>query len=363
MDFKDVIIQLSERALKLKESLLTEEATKTALVMPFINALGYDVFNPSEVVPEFTCDIGTKKGEKVDYAILKDLIPIILIECKHWLQDLSLHDNQLIRYFAASNVKFGVLTNGIVYRFYTDLTQPNKMDEKPFLEVDFSDLNINLIDELKKFHKTYFDMENILSSASELKYLGELKHIITNEFANPSEELVTLLARKVYDKKITQKTLDLFTPLVRKSFENHINDVFNERLKKALKPEPQNDPQPKIEPEKKKTELPEGVVYISEDGKIVTTQEEIEAFYVILSILRNHMEADRISYRDAQSSFNVLVDDSIRKLVCRLYLDKPENKIISFMGEDKKEIKYKIQSINDIFNYSEQLIAAASKWQ
>ena len=86
MDFKGHIKQLSERVAKLKENIGTEEATKTAFIMPFIQALGYDVFDPTEVVPEFTCDLGIKKGEKIDYAIYKDGQPIILIECKNWQQ-------------------------------------------------------------------------------------------------------------------------------------------------------------------------------------------------------------------------------------------------------------------------------------
>ena len=103
MDFKDTIKQLAERIDKLKDNIQTEEATKNAFIMPFINALGYDVFNPLEVIPEMNCDIGSKKGEKIDYAIIKDGEPIILIECKHWKQNLNLHDNQLLRYFTVSN--------------------------------------------------------------------------------------------------------------------------------------------------------------------------------------------------------------------------------------------------------------------
>ena len=92
MDFKDQIKILADRVSKLKEQILTEEATKNAFIMPFIQALGYDVFNPLEVVPEYITDIGTKKGEKIDYAIFRDGEPILLIECKHWGQDLSLHE-------------------------------------------------------------------------------------------------------------------------------------------------------------------------------------------------------------------------------------------------------------------------------
>ena len=84
MDFKDQIKQLGDRVAKLKDQIATEEATKNAFIMPFIQTLGFDVFNPLEVVPEYICDIGTKKGEKIDYAIFKDNVPAILIECKHW---------------------------------------------------------------------------------------------------------------------------------------------------------------------------------------------------------------------------------------------------------------------------------------
>jgi hypothetical protein len=352
MDFKDVIRQLSERVEKIKDNLLTEEATKNALIMPFLQALGYDVFNPIEVVPEFTCDIGSKKGEKVDYAIMKDGSPMILIECKHWQQDLTLHDNQLLRYFTVSNAKFGLLTNGIVYRFYTDLVNPNKMDEKPFLEIDFMDLKNNQIEELKKFHKAYFDLDNILNSANELKYTGELKSILGKEFANPSPELVKLLAKQVYDGIITQKLLEQFTTLVKKSIANHINDIINERLKTALKAETV---------EENKQEQEEVTNPIPED-KIVTTEEEMEAFFIIKAILRPKITPDRIIYRDAQSYFSIIVDDNNRKPICRLYLNSPTNKQIAFVGDDKKEIKYKIQSLDEIYNYSEQLLNIAEKY-
>ena len=140
MDFKDSILQLSKRVTSLKESIQTEEATKNAFIMPFIQVLGYDVFNPLEVVPEMDCDITKKKGEKIDYAIMKDGSPIMLIECKHWKQDLNLHDNQLKRYYVASKAKFGVLTNGIVYRFYTDLIKENIMDDVPYLRLTWKKL-------------------------------------------------------------------------------------------------------------------------------------------------------------------------------------------------------------------------------
>ena len=364
MDFKFSIKQISERVEKLKDNVPTEEATKVALVMPFIKALGYDVYNPLEVLPEMTCDIGTKKGEKIDYAIMLSGEPIILIECKHWKENLDLHDDQLLRYFHVSKAKFGVLTNGIVYRFYTDLDEKNKMDEKPFLEINLLDLKDAQIDELGKFHKSHFDVETILSSASEMKYTNELKHLMAREFTTPSADFVRHFARQVYDGIITAKVLDTFTDLTKKSLQGFINDRITDRLKSAIeKQEKEDEPQKTPEaPEVITQQLPEGIVYMSEDGKIVTTQEEIEAFYIVLSIVRHHIKSERVTYRDAQSYFAVFVDDNNRKPICRLYLDSSANKKIAFIDENKKEIFYKISTIDDIYNYSEQLINAVKKY-
>lgn len=358
MDFKDVIKQLSERIEKLKVNLQTEEATKNALIMPFIQALGYDVFNPLEVMPEFTCDIGTKKGEKIDYAIMKDDSPILLMECKHWAQDLNLHDNQLLRYFHVSNAKFGILTNGIVYKFYTDLETPNKMDEKPFLEVDLLNVSNNDIEELKKFHKTYFDLDNILSSANELKYTRELKQLINGEFNSPSPDFVKLFAKQVYDGMLTQKMMEQFSVLVKKSISGLVNDRISERLKSALKTD-SVEIEDMSSQNKQSEQIDESD---SSENKIVTTVEEMEAYFIVKSIIRQYIGCERIFHRDALSYFSILIDDNNRKPICRLYLNSPTNKQIAFIGEDKKEIKYKIENLDDIYQYTDQLKDATEKY-
>lgn len=349
MDFKDSVKQLCDRVVKLKDQLKTEEATKNAFVMPFFQMLGYDVFNPMEIVPEMICDIGTKKGEKIDYAILKDGEPIILIECKHWQQNLSLHDNQLLRYFNVSKAKFGILTNGIQYKFYTDLAEPNKMDETPFLDIDFLNVKDQQIEELKKFHKSYFDIDTILSSASDLKYTSDFKNVLLSEFSNPSAEFVKIIAKQAYDGMITPKLLAQFTELLKRSIANHINDVIAERLNLALKSQDIDVP---VAP----------VIDTNLDTKAIeTTSEEIEGYYIIKSILRSILPVERIFYRDQQTYFSLLIDDNNRKLICRLYLNSPTNKQISFVGEDKKEIKYKISSIDDIFSYTNQLLESVKR--
>ena len=345
MDFKDQIKLLGERVSKLKDQIATEEATKNAFIMPFLQSLGYDVFNPLEVVPEYVTDIGTKKGEKIDYAIFKDGNPTILVECKHWAQNLNLHDGQLLRYFHVSKAKFGILTNGITYRFYSDLVEPNKMDEKPFLEFNIAEIKDNQIDELKKFHKSYFDAESITNTASELKYTNELKHLIQQELLNPTPDFVKHFARQVYPSVVTSKVLEQFTNLTKKSIQQHISDLITERLKTALTKED----------EKIKEQEAVQLEQATEESKVVTTEEELEGFLIVKTILRQKISSTRVTHRDAQSYFAILLDDNNRKTICRLYLNGSK-KYIATLDEQKKEIKNEITTLDDIFKYSETLL-------
>ena len=232
-------------------------------------------------------------------------------------------------------------------------------DDKPFLEVDITDLRDNQIEELKKFHKSYFDVENILSSASELKYMGELKTIIQNEFSNPSADFVKMFATKVYDGRMLQNVVDQFTPLVKRAISSHINDIINERLKGALtvseaKPETQ---QTKIE--EIKTETP---VEVQPDSKIVTTEEELDAYRIIQAICRQKVDVSRIAYRDAQTYFSVLLDDNNRKPICRMYFNTG-TKYVATIDENKKDVKHAIESLDDLFQYTEDYFKAIEMYE
>jgi hypothetical protein len=352
MDFKDQIKQLGERVVKLKDQLQTEEATKNAFIMPFLQILGYDVFNPLEVVPEYVTDIGTKKGEKIDYAIFKDGSPTILVECKHWAQNLNLHDGQLLRYFHVSRAKFGLLTNGIIYRFYSDLVEANKMDEKPFLEFNITEIKDIHIEELKKFHKTVFDAESITNTASELKYTNELKALLQQELANPSADFVKHFARQVYPGSVTAKVLDQFTNLTKKSISQHISDIITERLKTALNKED--------EANKEQQSTPLEVDKL-DDSKIITTVEELEAFMIVKTILRQKTSINRIYYRDGQSFFAILLDDNNRKPICKLFFNGSK-KFITTYDDQKREIKNELSSLDDIFNHADSLIATIGSY-
>lgn len=207
MEFEEKLASLAAKIRQQKSAIQTEEATKTAFVMPFIQSvLGYDVFNPLEVVPEFTSDIGTKKGEKVDYAILKEGEIQILIESKKVGEPLNInHASQLFRYFHVTNARISILTNGQVYKFFTDLDAPNKMDEKPFLELDLLDIDDHAIPELQKLTKSAFDVESIINAAGELKYVGQIKRALASQFSQPDEDFVRLFASRVYEGSLLRR--------------------------------------------------------------------------------------------------------------------------------------------------------------
>lgn len=235
MDFSDQLKEFSIRILKLKDSISTEEATKTSIVLPFFSLLGYDIFNPLEFIPEYTADTGTKKGEKVDYAVMQNGDPIMIIEAKSINTDLnSKHINQLFRYFTVTKARFGILTNGIVYRFFSDLEETNKMDLTPFLEINLLDMKPDTITELKKFCKESFDMKGILDSASELKYTSLLKNAIAEQFTNPSEQFIRALIKNIYNGTKTQSVIDKFRELTITAMNDYISDVLNDRLKNVI---------------------------------------------------------------------------------------------------------------------------------
>jgi hypothetical protein len=342
MDFKDLVYQFSTRVEKLCPQIKTEEATKNALIMPFIQLMGYDVFDPFEVNPEFVADIGIKKGEKVDYAIMKQDKPIILIECKHYTEKLDPHNSQLFRYFHTTEAKFGLLTNGIQFRFYTDLNAPNKMDEKPFFEFDITKIKDNEIHELKKFHRSYFDIENVTSTANELKYLNDLRGLIQKEINLPSEDFVRYFAKQVYHSIVTPKVLEQFTSITKKAFSLIINESISGTLKTALLAEEKNEPA-----------LTED---LPKEDKIVTTEEEIEAFMIIKAILRKVVDPRRVTLRDSQSYCAILLDDNNRRPICRLNFNTKQRSV-SVALADKSFEKIEINDLDDIYAFAEKLEA------
>ncbi|EIA20005.1 type I restriction endonuclease [Listeria fleischmannii] len=347
--FSKSLLSISNRVEQLKENITTEEATKTSLIMPFFQVLGYDIFNPLEFSPEYIADVGIKKGEKVDYAILENGKPLILIEAKSINEKLNNHDSQLFRYYGTTTAKIGILTNGYEYRFYTDLEETNRMDKKPFFSFFLTELKDGQETEIYKFHKSQFDLINISKAASDLKYLGSMKEFLTYQLNSPSEEFVKFIMSEIYDGMKTKAVIDKFTPVIKRGFRQFIAEQVNSKLNAALNTSrlSQNDEEV-VEEEK---EVP---------GKeITTTEEEIEAFATTKLLLKDAIDLERIYYRDNKSYFNIIVDNNIRKWLLRLYMNN-SRKFIILNDEAKTELD--IDSVTDIFNYKDKIVPIVSKY-
>ena len=324
----DAMEILSRRASEQQQILTTEEAAKTALVLPFIQALGYDIFDPTEVVPEFTADVGTKQGEKVDYAIIHDDKPAIVFECKRVSDSLDVERvSQLVRYFNNTPAAIGVLTNGIVYKFFSDLDKENIMDTMPFLVIDVTKPDAKEFDELNRFTKGSFDPEDIKSSASAMKYIRGIKGYLRVSYGQPDIDLVRLLAGKVLPSgsRLTQQRLDQFTELAKSAFHGFVADQINNMLRRAQ----EINVEPIASETDDEAEVSETVLPTSTRSKnIETTVEELEAYELIQVIVGSVIDPNRVAIRDQQTYCGVLFDNNNRKPICRLYFTLLGSKLL-----------------------------------
>lgn len=350
MDLIDQLQALAARAQQTSENLTNEEATKMALIAPFIQALGYDIFNPCEVKPEFTADLaGIKQGERVDYAVLdrETGIPKILVEAKPYKTDLSNAEmGQLSRYFAATHARIGILTNGRVFQFFSDLDNKNLMDVRPFAELDLFDLRSAPIEQIKQMSKSMFDLDLLLSSAERLKYLRAVKERIKEELSDPGEWLVRELIRDVVDaKRISGQQIEKLKPVVIDAIKAYINDRINERLHTALEAEQATKAEEEAATEAEALE--EGATF---------TEEEREGLYIVRAICSSAIDASRLVEKDTMTYCNILIDGNNRKSILRMHFNGGTKRVEIF---DETEPKFvQLEKISDIYQQSERIIAA-----
>lgn len=352
MDFADRIRELATRIPNQLPHLRTEEAAKNALVLPFISALGYNVFDPFEVTPELDADVGIKKGEKVDYAILKDGKPVMLFECKACAANLDeCHASQLYRYFSVTPARVGVLTNGVVYRFFSDLEAPNKMDSRPFLEVNLLTADEMVLAELKKFSKASFEIGAILANANDLKYTREIKRILMQELNQPSEDFVRFFVAQVYSGRMTQSVREQFTEITRKALQQFVSERVSDRLKSALAQE--------VESTKA---APAEELAATQEPAVETTTEEMQAYYIVKAILAQMVDPDRVILRDQKTYCSVLLDDSNRKPICRLWFNTAQ-KYIGLFDAAKAETRVPIASLSEIYRQATALRETVDRYE
>ena len=347
MALADSIQKLKQTAGRVADRLDTEEATKMSLVVPFLGELGFDPFDPDVVVPEFTADVGTKKGEKVDYALKQDGKIIMLIECKSAQTNLSdAHYGQLFRYFSVTEARVGVLTNGLEYWFFSDVDEKNKLDSRPFYRFSLSEYNDADLKQLEQFTSRSFDPEHFDETASLLKYTTLLKKEIRHELNQPSDDLIKLFASKVYSGRLTANAREMFAPLVFNAFNEIIREIVNSRLTHALS---------QVNSEESQNSANDTESVDAEDASkdgIITTDQEREAFFIVKSIARRFVDPDRISMRDQKSYCNVLLDNTNRKPVVRFLFDNNPQRIQ--FGKDPNQ-RVEISGVDDIFRHEEAI--------
>ena len=292
---------------------------------------------------------------KVDYAIMQRGKPAILIECKKYGSDLAEDAvSQLVRYFGVTNAHFGILTDGISYRFFSDLDQPNVMDPKPFFEFNMLSCSDKAVGELKRFTKEEFNVDETLEAAAVLKYIEGMKQALVRQLSTPDEEFSRWLTKQVYSKLLTQAARERFSNLVRQAFREFIDDRINATLKSALARDTIiGEPTPEVvAPED--TAQPVAL-------EITTTEEEVQGYELVKAIVSDVVDLDRVFFRDTKSYSMVLLDNNNRKPILRLYFNSLSNKQIGLPGEGRdshgrREIPaYSIESVEEITGYANQI--------
>lgn len=319
----------------------TEEATKMTLIMPFIQKLGYNVFDINEVVPEYTADIAKKKGEKIDYAIKIDGKIAFVIEAKHVAENLDNHSKQLARYFVNTDAKIAILTNGLEYRFFTDIDKDNIMDDTPFFTFNIQTCKEKDIEYLIGFSKAKFNENNLYGKAEKSRKISEMVAVIDKEFTAPSEDFIKLLIDRSYTGIKTKYVIEEYTEYITSALTKYIDNKITEKLKSAF-PDVEIKPQTALL-EKTKDKTKETSLSINEAtiyGYVKLMIKDIDTF---------------ITYKDTLSYFNILKEGKVQKWICRVY-DHKELKVTIFNQEC--DIEVILNDPADIFKYREELIAA-----
>lgn len=362
MEFFDTINSHAKRVAEMREHAINEEATKTALVMPFLRVLGYDPSDPRVVIPEYCADFGEKKACKVDYAIKRSDDIVMIVEAKKVGDTLDgSKEAQLQQYFQSLlSVKIGILTDGVVYKFYTDLDNANVMDKKPFMVFDFSDIDEALIPEMKKLCNDCFDIDTALGAAQDLKYLGQIKKLVAEEIQNPTDDMTKFFAKQVYDGHLIARVLEEFRPRVKIAFEHYIREEINARLDSAKQPGSYAlAASENIDPEA--TDAPPEVIIGNVQGNgVETTQEEVEGYYIIRAIMSKVIDPARVFARDTASYCGILLDNKNTKPICRLHFNAASVKYLETFDAEKNGVKHKLEKISDIYKHSDALRAVVT---
>lgn len=357
MDTDQLYSQLAiigERIETAGEQIVTEEATKTSLVLPFFTALGYDVFNPGEVVPEFDAGLGELKDKKADYALHISSKPVIIVECKALSVKLSnKHINQLFDYFIRTDVKFALLTNGDDYWFYSETNKPNVMDEEPFLKLSLSGLSSKAVEELMPLCKPTYDLKAALPRAVELRNLSIIRKTIKAELANPSDDFVRLIANEVPGRFNAAKIENL-RGQVKTALEEHLRSEGKKAVTQIL------DIQAPVAAANAAAPSDEASEAEEDCEGIETTPEEFEGFYIVKAICAEVVPPARIHLKDRKRYCKVLLDDRVQKPIC-VFKFGTRRMTVNLFAQSAEVQTVEISSTADLYNHKEKILASVRR--
>lgn len=329
MAFSDNLRTLANQIEERRKHVATEEAVKQALILPFIGLLGFDIYNPAELIPEYKAG-WAKATEKIDYALQLAGRCVLFVEAKGPNETLTNYDAQLAKYFNSTpEVKFAIITNGVQYRFFTDLQEPNILDKKPFFEFDFDSFADADVTVLERFRKDVFSVENLVGYAEDLVFLGTLKNRFKKLLREPSDEFISFAIKDagIVDTRVTQKVVDRFRPLVKESISAAVLEIVQQSLLPQAAVLERADPIPA--PPIAEPVPPLESTKDSEIGpRIVTTDDELRAFDIIKTAVAAHVPDEKqIRYNDTTSYFAVQYNVTTRWFA-RLWVQDRERKIV-----------------------------------
>lgn len=309
--------------------------------MPFLVELGYNVFNPEEVIPEYTADIAKRNGEKVDYAIKINGKISIVIEAKDVNENLAKHSKQLARYFVNTEAKIAILTNGIEYWFYTDLEKDNIMDIDPFFKISLKEYTPEQETQLKDFTKENFDENRLYGNAEKLRIQKKLAAEIVKQFRDPDDEFTKAIINDIYLGVKTQAILSEYKEYIKAAYE----EIMNKEMMKRIFPNQDVSIDLESDVEEKKERI------------IETTENEIAILNYIKAMLRNEqsISVNDISGKDNSSYFNILLDNKVTKWIVRVF-DRKELKVIIINSEGEET--FYLEDPIGIFEYKKQILEA-----
>lgn len=252
------------------------------------------------------------------------------------------HASQLFRYFSVTDARVAILTNGVIFKFFSDIDSPNKMDSKPFFTLDMDGVKKSDFRTLSNFVKGTFNIDTIVAEAGNLKMQSLVANELEKEFAEPPEEFVRLIANRIHEGRVTASIKESFKSLIVASINSLIRDKVTERLTSALQVSNPND-----------ADSGDAIATLESDG-VLTTQDEIDGFNIIRAIGSRAVDPSRIVLRDAKSYCAVLLDDNNRKTIARLHFNSPTARYLGTFT-DKDETRHSVQGPIDLYKFEKQI--------